>query len=171
MAGIALVAFFAYGIYRAGEGDVPPPPSNSSIVFHEGVATGHRITTRSWTAHYARIVSNADQSILDLYDVTDGTIFKHGVPYLHVRCTELTVNTVTRDFTATGPLHVEMASGPRRSFETTSAVWNDGLQQLTLDRHTLVHTATLKPLSLGSLVFDVKTGDVQMRGITGDVRW
>jgi hypothetical protein len=168
---LAVAAFVAYGIYRAGLDEAPPPPNSTDITFHHGVATGHRIATPSWTASYERIVSNQDQSVLDLYNVTDGTIFKNGAPYLYVRCAELTVNTVTRDFTATGPLHVEMAHGPRRSFETTSAIWNDGLQQLTLAHHTLIHSASLQPLSVASLTFDVKTGDVQLRGVRGDVRW
>jgi len=168
---LALIAFLIFGIYRAGLNELPAPPATTDIIFHHGVVTGHRITTKSWTAEYERIVGNADQTVLDLYNVTNGTIFKAGKPYMHIRAAELTANTITRDFTATGPLHAEMASGPRRSFDTTSAIWNDGLQQLTLAHHVLIYSGSRYPLSVGSLTFDVKKGDVELRGVKGQIRW
>jgi hypothetical protein len=171
-AGLALVAFVGWGIYRAGLGETPPPASSSDIVFHEGKANGERITTRSWTAEYDRLVSNSDQTILDLDNVRNGTIFRAGKPYLHVRAQHMTVNTLTRDFQVAGHLHVETVSAkPPRSFDTTSAHWSDGLQRLDLDQRVTIESGANAPLVVGRLSFDVKTGTLEMHDITGPIRF
>jgi hypothetical protein len=171
-AGLAILAFFCWGIYRAGLGETPPPASSSDIVFNQGKANGERITTRSWTAQYDKLVSNADQSVLDLDNVRNGTIFKAGKPYLHVRAEHMTVNTLTRDFAVTGRLHVEtVGSKPARSFDTTSAHWSDGLQILELDNRVTIETGAEAPLSVGRLTLNVKTGAVEMHGVSGPIRF
>ena len=174
---LALVAlggasYLAYGVYRAGLGETPPPPSSQQIVFHNGRANGQRITTKSWTADYDRVVTNADQTALELDGVRDGTIFRAGKPYLHVRAAHLSVNTISRDFTASGPIHAETVSAkPKRSFDTTSAIWNDAAQQLTLSQHVTIHTGADRPLEVGSLTLNVKTGQVELRDVAGPVRF
>ncbi len=171
LAGIAVVAYLGYGIYDAGRDERPPPPSNSNITLAGGHATGQRVKFRSWSADYDRIVSNADQTILDISGVRNGTIYKGGKPYLHLRATHMTVNTTTRDFSATGPLHAEtVGSTPSRAFDTTSATWNDAAQTLTLANRVVIHSGADGPLTVGSLTFDVKTGDVTLDAIDGPVR-
>jgi len=168
----AAVAFFVLGVYRAGLNETPPPPSNLQIVFHNGRANGQRITTRSWTADYDRVVSNADQTVLEMDGVHNGTIFRAGKPYIYVRATHLSVNTISRDFTASGPVHAEtVASHPRRSFDTTSADWNDAAQLLTMSQHVTIHTGAARPLEVGSLTFSVKTGNVELRDVAGPIRF
>ncbi len=170
--GVALLAIVVFGIYRAGLGETPPPPSSTDIIFHNGLANGERIKTRSWSADYDRIISNADQTVLDLDNVRNGTIFKAGKPYLRVRAAHMTVNTVTRDFTVSGPLHVEtVGTIPGRSFDTTQAAWSDALQRLNLTRKVTIHTGTAAPLVVGSLVLDVKTGQVDMNHVAGAIRF
>jgi hypothetical protein len=168
----ALVVFVIWGIYQAGIGETPPPPSSTDIIFHSGVANGQRIKTRSWSAEYDRIVSNADQTILDLNNVRNGVIYKAGKPYLHVRAAHMTVNTTTRDFTVTGPLHVEtVGARPARSFDTTAAVWSDALQRLDLSRTVTIHSGADAPLVVGSLSFEVKSGDIELHDVSGPIRF
>ena len=165
-------AYFTYGVYRAGLNETPPPPSSQQIVFRHGRANGQRITTKSWTADYDRVVSNADQTALELDGVRNGTIFRGGKPYLHVRAAHLSVNTVSRDFTASGPIHAEtVASTPQRSFDTTSAEWNDAAQRLTMAQHVTIHSGAAHPLEVGSLTFSVKTGDLELHNIAGPIRF
>ena len=84
----------------------------------------------------------------------------------------MTVNTVTRDFTVSDRLHVEsVASHPPRSFDTTSAHWSDAQQRLVLDRPVQIHTGAGDPLLVSSLVFNVKTGEIEVHGISGPVRF
>ena len=96
VATIALVALLGLGIYKAGLDETPPPPLSTDIIFHEGIAHGERIKTRSWSADYDRLVSNADQTVLDLDNVRNGVIYKNGKPYLHVRASHMTVNSRCR---------------------------------------------------------------------------
>ncbi len=172
IAAAAALAYVTYGIYRAGIGELPPPPSSPQIVFHNGTVNGQRITTRSWSADYDRIVSNGDQTMLELDGVRNGTIYKAGKPYLHVRAAHMSVNTISRDFTVTGPMHVETTgSNPPRSFDTTSAVWNDAAERLTLAQHITMRTGARAPLSIGSLTFDVKTGNLELHQVDGPIRF
>jgi lipopolysaccharide export system protein LptC len=171
-AGFVLVAYVAWGIYRAGLNETAPPPASTDIVFHEGVANGERITTRSWTAQYDKLVSNADQTVLDLQNVRNGTIFKAGKPYLHIRAAHMTVNTLTRDFAVSGRLHVEtVSSRPARSFDTTAAHWSDAQQQLDLTHRVSIDSGAGAPLVVGSLTFDVKTGQLELHDVAGPVRF
>jgi len=170
LAACALLVIGAVGVYRAGLNEVRPPPAIPGIVFHGGLAHGQRLKTRSWSVEYDRAVSNADQTVFDLEHVRNGTIFRKGKPYLRVRAAHMSVNTLSHDFNVAGPLHIETIGAPtHRSFDTTSAVWNDAVQRLTLARPIVVHTSGEEPLSVGSLVFNVKTGDVEVRRISGPI--
>ena len=170
--GVALVAYVGYGIYAAGLQERPPPPSSTSISFMKGTAAGHRVVSRSWSADYERIESNADQTVLELEGVRHGVIYKKGKPYLNVVAKHVSVNTVSRDFSATGPLHVEtIGASPHRSFDTTSAVWDDGLQRLTLASHIIINTGGEAPLSVGSMIFNVKTGQIEIDAVNGPIRF
>jgi hypothetical protein len=172
VAGLAVAGYLAYGVYHAGLNETPPPPSSPEIVFHDGRANGQRITTRSWTADYDRVVSNGDQTALELDGVRNGIIYRAGKPYLRVRAAHMSVNTITRDFTASGPIHADTVSTkPHRSFDTTSAIWNDASQELTLSQHVTIGTGAPHPLEVGSLTFSVKTGKLEMREIAGPVRF
>jgi hypothetical protein len=84
----------------------------------------------------------------------------------------MTVDTVTRDFTVTGPLHVEtVAVRPARSFDTTEARWIDGLQRLELSRRVKIETGAGAPLIVGSLTFNVKTGQLELHDVAGPIRF
>ena len=162
------LALIGFGIYRAGEHELPPPNSNSQIVFNGGSATGRRIKMKSWSANYDRIVSNADQSMLVVDGVHDGVIDKKGKPYLRVDATHVTVNMISHDLEITGPLHVEtIGQTPARSFDTDSGNWNDGLQILTLPKRVTVHTRDAGPLEFSSATINVKTGEVVANNPTG----
>lgn len=170
--GLALVVFLGVGVFDAGRNERPPPPSNNQIVFKNGFANGQKLRFKSWSADYDTIVSNADQTILELEHVRNGTIYKNGKPYLHVRADRMTVNTISRDFTASGPLHVEsVGAAPSRSFDTDSAVWSDAAQKLTLARKIVIRTGPGDPLTVGSLTLDVKSGNVDIHDVTGPVRF
>jgi hypothetical protein len=172
IAALALAAFVGWGIYRAGLNETPPPPSTTDIIFEHGIANGERITTRSWTADYDRIVTNADQTVLDLQNVRNGIIYKRGKPYLRVRAAQMTVNTLTRDFSVTGPLYVATLTGsPKRSFRTTAARWSDGLQRLELPARVTIESGASAPHVVSRLTVNVKTGDVEVHDVAGPIRF
>jgi hypothetical protein len=172
IAAIAIGIVLVVGIYRAGLDEIPTPPADNNITApHGGVAVGERISTRSWSIRYDRMVSNQDQTVVDLFGVHDGVIFKGSKPYLKVRATHLIVNTVTRDFTATGPLHVETIShAPEREFDTDSAVWSDAEQKMTFAHKTTIVTGAAEPMHVDSLTLNVKSGDVDATGASGAFR-
>ena len=169
---LAVFAFFGVEIYRAGLHESAPPPTTTQVVFNKGSASGRRIGTRSWSADYDHVLSNGDQTVLDLDGVKNGIIYKDGKPYLHMRAEHMSVNTISHDFSATGPLHIETVSHrPPRSFDTTSAVWYDAAKRLTLTQRITIHSGAEAPLSVGSLTFDVKGGQLEMHDVAGAVNF
>ncbi len=170
--GAALAAWLGYGVWMAGRNETGLPPSNAPVVFKSGTALGQRLSGRSWTADYERIVTSTDQSVLDLYGVKHGVIFKDGKPYLKVTAERMTVNTITRDFNASGKLHVEtIGRTPKRTFDTEAANWSDVQQTLTLPDRATIGTGAELPLLVGSATYDVKTGDLEMHQVAGAVRF
>ncbi|MDQ2909112.1 MAG: hypothetical protein M3R44_07170 [Candidatus Eremiobacteraeota bacterium] len=171
LAGFAFAAYVAIGIYRAGENELPPPSADTRIVFKGGAITGRRIATRSWSADYDRIVSNADQTLLNVEGIHNGIVFKKGRPYIRIRAARMVVNTTTHDFTMSGALHAQtIGTHPPRSFDTTSAIWNDARQELTLDKPVVFHSGAGDPLTIARAVFDVKTGVLDVHGLSGPIR-
>jgi hypothetical protein len=170
--GILLAIYLVAGVYLAGQHESLAPPPNSPVVFTGGKALGQKLTGRSWTADFDRIVSNADQTVLHLDGVRHAVIFKDGKPYLRVRAEHMTVNTLTHDFVATGPIHIEMAdSGPKRTFETDQASWTDASQVLNLPHQSEVGTGAELPLLVGSIRVDVKSGDIELHRVGGAVNF
>ncbi len=169
---LIVAVFIGVGIHDAGRDERPAPPANSQIVFNGGHVNGQKLRFKSWSADYDKIVSNADQTVLQLENVHNGIIYKDGKPYLHVRAAHMTVNTASRDFSANGPLYVEsVGSTPTRSFQTNSATWSDAAQKLTLAQRIVIHSGADEPLTVGSLTFDVKSGNVDIRDIDGPIRF
>ena len=167
-AGIVAVTI---GIYRAGDHELPAPNTNADVIFHGGTAVGRRIATKSWSASYDRVVSNADQTMLVVDGVHDGVIDKKGKPYLRVSAQHVTVNTISHDMVITGPLHVEtIGHDPARSFDTDGANWNDGMQLLTLPKRVTVHTKNDPPVVFSSATFNIKTGEIVMNDFAGKIR-
>jgi hypothetical protein len=167
----AFAIFVIVGTYLAGRMDLPLPPSNPQVLFKHGTALGQRLTGRSWTADYQEIITNSDQTVMDLIDVRHAVIYKKGKPYLSLRCKRMTVNTLTRDFNATGALHVETISAkPRRAFDTSHATWNDLTQTLILPDKAVFDTGAPLPLLVGSATYDVKTGQIELRSVAGGLR-
>jgi hypothetical protein len=173
LAGGALVlGYVAAGIYVAGLDQTGPPPNTGAVVFHQGCARGERLTGRSWTACYGSIVTSANQTVLDLDDVTDGIIFKNKKPYLKVRAKHMTVNALTHDFAASGKIDIETADPKaiHRTFETDAATWSDATQRLVLPHKSTIYSGAELPLTVGNLTLDVKSGEVQMNSVAGAVR-
>jgi hypothetical protein len=170
--GAVLFLATAFGIYDAGLHEIAAPPNDTNITApHGGDAVGERVDARSWKLRYDRMVSNADQSVVDLYGVHDATIYQKGKPYLRVRAAHLTINTITRDFTAFGPFHVvTITSKPPRSFTTDSATWSDATQKLSFIHRTTITTGADAPMVVGSMVMDVRTGDVDATDAAGGIR-
>jgi hypothetical protein len=171
-AGALTLGYVAAGFYVAGLDQAGPPPNNTTVVVGKSCARGERINGPSWTACYGRIITSANQTILDLDDVTDGVIFKNKKPYLHVRAKHMTVNALTHDFSATGKIDIETAdpSVVRRTFETDAATWSDATQRLSLPHKSVIDSGADMPLTVGSLTLDVRSGDVQLNNVAGAVR-
>lgn len=170
-AGALLLGYVGAGMYLAGLENAPKP--NNNVVFQPGLARGERIKGHSWSADYGRIVASADQTILDVWDVKHGIIYKNGKPYLFVQAKHMTINSVTHDFDATGDLHIETAdpNAPKKTFVTDAASWNDATQRLILPHKSLVESGMDLPLTVGNLTLDVRTGQIELNKVAGSVRF
>jgi hypothetical protein len=165
---LALIAWIGYQIYAAGR-DETPPPSPQPVLMRKGKAHGERLSTPSWSIEYDNVVGNADQSLLNLEGVHNGVFYRNGKPYLHLRAAHVTVNTITHDFTASGPFHVETVDHTHfRALDTTQAAWNQTSKRLFLPKKTTIAAGpNAKPLIADGITVDVDKGDVHMEHVRG----
>jgi hypothetical protein len=159
-----------YEVYAAGGTDVPPP-GNAPQIISKGQVTAFHIATKSWSFDYDKVVANSDQSVMDLTGIHNGVFYKGGKPYLHMQAQHVTVYMLTKNFVATGPLHIETIDQPRkRTLDTTAAIWDDGGKLLTLAKTTTLTTAGGDPpLVAGKITINVGTGEVHIDQISGHV--
>lgn len=168
---LGLLGYVGLRVYLAGF-DVAPPPQNSlPVVVGHGIARGERLTSHSWSLDYQKIMTSEDQTYVTVDGVRNGIIYKNAKPYLRVRAQHVTVNLVTHDFTATGPIHVESIHGAKvaRAFDTSSAVWTEAAQRLDLAEPVVV-TSPGTSLHVQKLSFDVRAGKVHIENIDGSFR-
>jgi hypothetical protein len=169
---VAVLAFLGFGVYRAGLNELPSPSNSPQVLFHRGAANGERVESKSWSADYDKIVANQDQTVLEADGIRHGVIYRKGKPYLRVGAAHMTINTVSHDFSARGPVHVETVERqPQRAFDMNSAMWNDALQELTLSGNLRVSTGAPRPLLVDRLIFNVRTGNLELTHVSGPVRF
>ena len=170
--GVAL-GLFAYGVlrvYLAGFDALPPPQNSVPVVVGHGIARGERLTSHSWSIDYDKITTSEDQTFVTVDGVRNGIVYKNGKPYLKIRAAHVSVNMVTHDFTATGPIHIESLNKQKpRSFDTNSATWTDASQQLELSSPIVV-TSPGTSLHVQRLSLDVRTGRLHLEHIDGTLR-
>jgi hypothetical protein len=167
---LAFIAFVVLQVYLAGKIEVPPPQTASPVILGHGMARGERVTSHSWSLDYDKITTSADQTFVTVDGVRNGIIFKGAKPYLRVRAKHVTVNMVTHDFVANGPIHIESY---RRhgfhAFDTTSAVWTEAAQRLDLSEPVVV-TSPGTSLHVQQLSLDVRTGVLHISQPHGSFR-
>ena len=161
--------WFALETYLAGREVIPPFSATQPITLHSGAARGERLKTHSWSIDYDKIITNADQTFVEVRGVHDGLIYRKGKPWLRVRAKQMSVNMLTHDFTANGALHVETVDRRKpRSFDTTSAVWSDAQQQLSFPQPSTITTRGGK-LRVDRMSLDVKSGAIHLERISGGI--
>ena len=159
LAGVCFVVFMVGGIILAGK-DVPPMPSAQTPIFLQGGhIINHHIRTKAWSLDFDSAQMTPDQSSGTIDGVHDGVIFRKGKPYLKISAQNVSVNTGTLDFTATGLVHVvSLTSKQPQSFDTDLIVWSNATHHLTLDHPSYFHTGS-QTLKVQHVVVDLNTKD------------
>jgi hypothetical protein len=169
--GIALALFLAGGIILAGRDEEPPPQGSPPVIFGRGHAEGRKISTRSWSCEYDKIVASNDQSIMEIDGVHNGVIYREGKPYLRLTATHLRVNSLTKDFTATGKLHVETVDRKKPlAFETDALSWNEGAQVMTVTSPLTFNSESDEPLRVADLTYNVREGTIHLGKSEGAIK-
>jgi len=130
---VALGIWLVAGFVIAGFVPVPAPPGLQPIVLKGGHVQGSKIATKSWSFEYKRAQLSPDGTTGIIEGISNGIVLRKGKPYARVSAESINVNTQTLDFTAIGKVHIERIKDPEKhSFDTDYAVWNNGLEELTM---------------------------------------
>ncbi len=152
IASVLFAGWVVVQVYLAGKEEVPPPQTAAPVTFGRGSARGERVNGHSWSIDYDKVSTSPDETFVTAEGVRDGIIYKAGKPYLRIRAQHMTVNMVTHDFVATGPVHIESVGHKNfHAFDTTSAVWTEATQRLAISpsrsshvsRHVAARATTL----------------------------
>ncbi|HEY5258772.1 MAG TPA: hypothetical protein VIJ12_10400 [Candidatus Baltobacteraceae bacterium] len=169
LACVAVAIVFVVGVLLAGKGMPLHAPLQLPIVMHGGKFVNHRLNNKSWSLDFDSAQMTPDQSSGTITGIHNGIIFRKGKPYLEISARQVSVNTITLDFTATGLVHVTALQGNApRSFDTDSIVWTNSTHLLKLDHPAYFHTGG-QTLDVDHVVVNVDTQDIKIGKIDGAV--
>lgn len=163
---IVLLLALGYGLWRAGEDNIPPPAVLQTML--NGEAEGRRANYTQWEFSYDKAVTLNDQITQEIDGIHDGVFWKNGKAMIHMRGDKATYNTVTHDFTVNGPVHFDIDDhGKIRTFDADSANWNDGQQTLRIPGPATIGSRRGGHLVVQNVTVDFKTGQYTIGKIEG----
>lgn len=168
LAGAVLLIWIIAGVVLAGKEPGAPPRGMTPVTLHGGRVTGNRMSTKSWMFEYDRAEMSADGVLATVQGVRHGVLYKDGKPYLSVHAEEVSVNTQTFDFTATGDVHVTQMqdTSSERSFDTDLITWINVTKMLTLPHPSVVRSGG-ETLKVSSIQVNFKTGAIHFGRLSG----
>jgi hypothetical protein len=168
LAGFALLIVVGVGVYRAGL-DLPPAPGARPVVIEHGLAQGRRITGPSWAFDYDTVQTSPDGSLSEVNGVHDGVLYRKGKPYIKLTAKQMSVNTVTNDFSAAGPIHLLIVDPVHhRTLDTDAAIWTNASQTLTLSHPVTVDDDGVK-MVVKNVTIDFAKGTSRAGPMNGSI--
>jgi len=170
VAGAILLIWVIAGVILAGNEPGGPPQGLTPLTLHGGRVTGNRISTKSWTFDYDHAEMSADGVLATVQGIRRGVLYKGGKPYLTVRAEQVSANTQTFDFTATGAVHVAQTpgSGSERTFDTDLIQWNNASKTLALPHPSIVRGGG-ETLRVSSINVNFNSGEIHFGRVSGAV--
>jgi apolipoprotein N-acyltransferase len=170
IAGAVLLIWAIAGVMLAGNEPGAPPQGMTPLTLHGGRVTGNRVSTKSWMFEYDRAEMSADGVLATVQGVRRGVLYKNGKPYLSVHAEQVSVNTQTFDFTATGDVHVTQMQGASsdRSFDTDLIQWVNAAKSLSLP-HPIIVRGGGETLRVSSINVNFNSGEIHFGRISGGV--
>ncbi len=163
-----LLVLISIMVFTAPTSVPPATPQSNQIELGKGHALGERLKTHAWSADYDKITTSADQTVVELEGVHDGLIYKDGKPFLRVTAKHLTVNTLTKDFTAAGKLHIERIEGSRfKSFDTDAGTWYDAQKRIVFPHPTLITMRDGTAVRVGKAGVNLNNGHIHLESVAG----
>jgi hypothetical protein len=119
---------------------------------------------------YDHAEMSADGVLATVQGVRRGVLYKNGKPYLSVRAEQVSVNTATFDFTATGDVHVTQMqdTSSERSFDTDLIQWLNAAKMLTLPHPSVVRSGG-ETLRVSSINVNFNSGAIHFGRVSGGV--
>ncbi len=166
--GVAFGVFIILGITLAGN-DLPALPTQQGMDLYGGTMHGNKISTKSWTFDYTHAQLSTDGTAGTIQGIHNGVVYKNGKPYMHVTAQEITLNTQSLDFTATGKVVITRAD-PKADerFETDEMIWTNALHLMRLDHPSFLRTGN-RVLKIGGAVIDFNKNTVHLNSVDGSV--
>jgi hypothetical protein len=167
IAGFALLAWFGFEIGWAGNDMSIPRVAGPDTLTH-GKVQGKRIDGRAWSLDYDTATFSADASQATIQHVRDGRIHRAGKSDVLMSADNVTVNTLTHDFTVNGPVtfREKQSSGETRTFTTIGARYIGATRLLNLDHSATITQGDAK-FVVDKATVDFRTGDVTLGKIEG----
>ncbi len=168
--GALILIWVIVEVVLAGNAPGGPPQGLTPLTLHGGRVTGNRMSTKSWMFEYDHAEMSADGVLATVQGVRRGVLYKNGKPYLTVRAEQVSVNTQTFDFTATGDVHVTQTqdSSSERSFDTDLIQWINAAKTLTLPHPSVVRGGG-QTLRVSSISVNFNSGQIHFGSVTGGV--
>lgn len=166
IATIGVLLGLAIAIWHAGNEDLPQQNGAQTIV--NGQAEGRRAQFASWTFTYDKATTLGDGITQEIEGIRDGVYYKDGKPFIRMRADRVIYNSVTRDFSVSGPVHFDIDDkGKIRTVDTRAATWSDATQTLRIPGKVTVGSENGSRLLVTDITVNLQTGEYKVGKIEG----
>lgn len=163
---IVLLLALGYGLWRSGEDNIPPPDVLQTM--RKGEAEGRRAQYASWEFTYDKAITLGDQVTQEIDGIHDGIYWKNGKPIARMRADRAVYNTLTHDFSVSGPVHFDIQfKGQTRIFDAGSATWSESQQTLRIPGPATIRSRAGGQLIVQNVTVDLSSGQYTIGKIEG----
>jgi hypothetical protein len=133
-----------------------------------GEAEGRRQQFASWSFTYDKATTLGDQVTQEIDGIHDGVFYKDGKAVARMRADRAIYNTMSHDFSVTGPAHFDIDDhGKIRTLDANSATWTDSMQTLHIPGPATISSKLGGRLIVENVTVDLRSGQYTVGKIEG----
>ena len=121
---------------------LPPVVGSNSVVMRTLHVIGQHGPKLGWSFSADSSSTSLDGAYTTYKNVRDGTYYDHGKPAYHISAQQVTLDTRSQNYSATGDVHVWAVTGVQpRDIRADGLTWSQPMQTLTCPTNMTVHYA------------------------------
>ncbi|HKW44687.1 MAG TPA: hypothetical protein VJN22_03460 [Candidatus Eremiobacteraceae bacterium] len=111
---------------------LPPLTNPNTVVMNALHVVGEHGSKLGWSFSADSSETSVDGALTTYKNVRDGTYFEHGKPAYHISANQVTLDTRSQNYSASGSVHIWAVTGEQpRDIKADSLNWSQPLQTLS----------------------------------------
>jgi hypothetical protein len=129
---LALAAYLYLFISAILSPPMPPVTNANTVVMRALHVVGQRGPKLGWSFSADSSETSVDGSFTTYHNIRDGTYYEHGKPAYHISAKQVTLDTRSQNYSASGAVHIWAVTGVQpRDIKTDGLTWSQALQSMS----------------------------------------